>query len=67
MNTDKLKLFKSEDEIKSFGQVNGYDEGGINKLINEWKNIKESESTKKVTKGSKKFGVFSSDDYSSKD
>ncbi len=67
MNTDKLKLFKNEDEIKSFAKVNSYGEKGTQDLISQWKIIKSTPLTKEPKKGSKKFGVFSTDDYSSKD
>lgn len=67
MNTDRLKLFKSEDEIKSFAKVNGYGEKGTQELISQWNAIKSAPVTKEPKKGSKKFGVFSADDYSSKD
>lgn len=37
MDIERLKLFKSEEDIKSFAKVNGYGDKGIEKLINEWK------------------------------
>jgi hypothetical protein len=33
----KLPEFNSEQEVINFARVNGFDEGGINKLINEWR------------------------------
>lgn len=57
MNTDKLKLFRSEDEIKSYASVNGYDEAGVNRLIAKWKSVKADRETP-----NKKFGYFSNTD-----
>lgn len=39
MTNDKLKLFNSEDDIKSYARVNGYDAGGIDDLIKRWKEL----------------------------
>jgi hypothetical protein len=66
MDIERLKLFKSEEDIKSFAKVNGYGDKGIEKLINEWKAAHVA-PTKEVKKGKKKFGILSSNDYSSKD
>ena len=38
MNTDKLKLFKSEEEVKHYARVNGYDEKDA--ILNATKIIK---------------------------
>jgi hypothetical protein len=66
MDIDRLKLFKNEDEIKAFAKVNGYGEGGTDKLIAAWKDAM-TQPVKEPKKGKKKFGILSSDDYSSKD
>lgn len=34
---DRLKLFKTEEEIRQYAKVNGYDEGGTNLLVESWK------------------------------
>ena len=65
MNTDKLRLFRTEEEIRSYAKVNGYDEGGTTKLIAQWKS-KTQDPHKQINIGAKKFGILSSDDYSSK-
>ena len=39
MTDDKLRLFISEDEIKSFCKVYGYDEGLTNITIARWKSL----------------------------
>jgi hypothetical protein len=39
MTDDNLKLFTSEDEIKSFCKVYGYDEGLTNVTIARWKSL----------------------------
>jgi hypothetical protein len=39
MKDDKLRLFTSETEIKSFCAVNGYDEGLTNATIARWKSL----------------------------
>ena len=39
MTDDNLKLFTSEDEIKSFCKVYGYDEGLTNITIARWKSL----------------------------
>ena len=41
MNTDKLKLFKSEEEVLHFARVNGYDQEDANNLISSWKALGE--------------------------
>ena len=39
MNTDKLKLLKSEEEVKEYARVNGYDLNDTNNLVEQWKNM----------------------------
>jgi len=66
MDIERLKLFKNEEDVKSFAKVNGYGDKGIEKLINEWKAALVTPA-KEIKKGKKKFGILSSNDYSSKD
>ena len=47
MNTDKLKLFKSEEEVKHYARVNGYDEKDAKKMLNDWNNLSTEDSKKK--------------------
>tara|TARA_B100001093_G_scaffold29827_1_gene25908 strand:+ start:1923 stop:2117 length:195 start_codon:yes stop_codon:yes gene_type:complete len=51
MNTDKLKLFKSEEEVAHFARVNGYDPEDADKLIADWKALGQPKKTitKKVS------------------
>ena len=49
MNTDKLKLFKSEEEVKHYARVNGYDENDAKKMLDDWNNL-GSENSKKSKK-----------------
>jgi len=53
MNIDKLKVFKTEDELRSFAKVNGYDEGATTTLVAKWKSIGDEPivriNAKKVT------------------
>jgi|TARA_B100000282_G_C31272974_1_gene283042 ABC-type uncharacterized transport system ATPase subunit len=51
MNTDKLKLFKTIDEVKHYARVNGYDEKDAQKMIKEWNSLGEAPKTvsKKVS------------------
>jgi hypothetical protein len=65
MNIDRLKIFKTEDEVRSFAKVNGYDQGGANKLVAQWKSSTQT-PVKEIKKGVKKFGIMGSNDYSSK-
>ena len=39
MNNDKLKVFKSEADVRSYAKVNGYDKGGIDKLVTRWETL----------------------------
>ena len=55
MNTDKLKLFKSEDEVKHYARVNGYDENDAKKMLDDWNNL-GTENSKKSKK--KKVSMF---------
>jgi hypothetical protein len=51
MNTDKLKLFTSEEELRRYLRVNGMDIGAIEKTVAEWSNLdksSDSSSTEKV-------------------
>lgn len=32
-----IRDFKSEQEVINFAKVNGYDKGGLDKLLQEWK------------------------------
>lgn len=41
MNNDMLKLFETEEDIRAYAKVNGYDSGGISKLIDRWHNLEE--------------------------
>ena len=66
MDTDRLKLFRTEEEVRSYARVSGYDQGGADKLVAQWKSSTQ-DPVKEVKKGKKKFGILSSDDYSSKD
>ena len=45
MNTDKLKLFKSEEEVAHFARVNGYDPEDTDKLIANWKALGQPKKT----------------------
>ena len=65
MHTDRLKLFKTEEEVRSYAKVSGYDKGDADKLVAQWKSSTQ-DPVKEVKKGKKKFGILSSDDYSSK-
>lgn len=65
MNTDRMKLFKTEEEVRSYAKVNGYDEGGINRLVAMWKSA--TSENKDLIKGSKKFGFMSTDAIETKD
>ena len=49
MNTDKLKLLKSEEEVKEYARVNGYDLNDTNNLVEQWMSI----GNKPVKKGTK--------------
>ena len=49
MNTDKLKLLKSEEEVKEYARVNGYDLNDTNNLVEQWKNMDK----KPIKKGTK--------------
>ena len=49
MNTDKLKLFKSEEEVKHYARVNGYDENDAKKMLDDWNNL-GTENSKKSKK-----------------
>ena len=55
MNTDKLKLFKREEEVKHYARVNGYDEKDAKKMLNDWNNL-STEDSKKSKK--KKVSMF---------
>ena len=55
MNTDKLKLFKSEEEVKHYARVNGYDENDAKKMLDDWNNL-GAEDNKKSKK--KKVSMF---------
>lgn len=55
MNTDKLKLFRSEEEVRSYAKVNGQDEAGINRMVAQWKS---ATTEKELVKGSKRFGFM---------
>ena len=50
MNTDKLKLFKSEEEVKHYARVNGYDEKDAKKMLNDWNNLSTEDSKKSKKK-----------------
>jgi hypothetical protein len=65
MNTERLKLFRTEEEVRSFAKVNGYDQGGADKMVAQWKSATQN-PVKEIKKGTKKFGVLGSNDYSSK-
>ena len=49
MNTDKLKLLKSEEEVKEYARVNGYYLNDTNNLVEQWKNMDK----KPIKKGTK--------------
>ena len=49
MNTDKLKLLKSEEEVKEYARVNGYDLNDTNNLVEQWM----STGKKPLKKGTK--------------
>ena len=55
MNTDKLKLFRNEEEVRSYAKVNGQDEAGINRMVAQWKS---ATTEKELVKGSKRFGFM---------
>ena len=57
MNTDKLKLFKSEEEVKHYARVNGYDENDAKKMLDDWNNL-GTENSKKSKKNHKKVHFF---------
>ena len=67
MDNDKLKLFHTEEDVKSYAKANGYDSKGIDTLVSQWQEIKSSMKNKKVEKGSKKFGIFNNNDIEIKD
>ena len=50
MNTDKLKLLKSEEEVKEYARVNGYDLDDTNNLVEQWKTSTGKKPLKKGTK-----------------
>jgi len=56
MNTDRLKLFRTEDEVRSYAKVSGFDEGGTNKLVAQWKSA--TSESKDLIKGSKRYGFI---------
>jgi hypothetical protein len=66
MDTDRLKLFKTEEELRSYARVSGHDQGGADKLVAQWK-VLQSGDPKEVKKGFKKFGIIDRNAYSSKD
>lgn len=41
MTNDMLKLFETEEDIKAYAKVNGYDAGGIAKLIDRWHSLED--------------------------
>ena len=52
MDNSKLKLFTAEGDLRNYAKVNGYDEGGTEKLINRWKSLSKEKPlilSKKVT------------------
>lgn len=65
MNEDKLKLFQTEEEVRSYAKVNGMDEGGITKTIAQWKSVVSKEPV--IVKGSKKFGFMNRNAVETKD
>ena len=55
MNTDKLKLFKSEEEVKHYARLNCYYENDAKKMLDDWNNL-GTENSKKSKK--KKVSMF---------
>ena len=39
MTNDMLKLFETEEDLRAYAKVNGYDSGGIAKLIERWNGL----------------------------
>ena len=64
MNTDKLKLFRNEEEVRSYARVNGQDEAGVNRMVAQWKS---ATAEKELVKGSKRFGFMKTDVIETKD
>lgn len=42
MTNDKLKLFKSEEELVSYAKINGYDTGSTDELLKRWKDLENT-------------------------
>ncbi len=61
MNIDKLKLFKSEEEVKHYARVNGYDVAEADAMLAQWNAMDKAEP-----KGKKKkvATIFPEDDES---
>ena len=52
MNIDKLKLFKSEEEVKHYARVNGYDVAEADAMLAQWEAMDKAApaaKNKKVT------------------
>jgi|TARA_R110001592_G_scaffold177592_13_gene417932 hypothetical protein len=61
MNIDKIKLFKSEEEVKHYARVNGYDVAEADAMLAQWNAMDKAEP-----KGNKKkvATIFPEDDES---
>lgn len=59
MTNDMLKLFETEEDIRAYAKVNGYDKGGIETLINRWHNLEEEKE--ETTNSVKNTVILSSD------
>ena len=63
MDINKLRLFKNEQDVRHHAQNNGYG-SDEDLLVSQWKEA--TSEVREIKKGFKKFGVLSSNDYSSK-
>ena len=50
MNIDKLKLFKSEEEVKHYARVNGYDVAEADAMLAQWIAMDKTEPKEKKKK-----------------
>jgi len=59
MTNDMLKLFETEEDLRAYARVNGYDSGGINKLIDRWASL--DDEPEQVENSTKNTVILTSD------
>lgn len=57
---DRLKLFKTEEEIRQYAKINGYDEGGTDLLVKAWTALRNKQTIDELpeVKSNNKIGII---------